>query len=97
MKATVSRIKINNVIFIRVDKGDKYFNVSHENVINYLKWMGFTELESQSLAITIMDRAYNEAINLEFFIMLANEFEEDDWSSDEDDNYDFVESLKQII
>lgn len=81
MKTTVSRIKINNVIFIRVDKGHKYFNVSHENVINYLKWMGFTELEAQSLAITIMDIAYNEAINLEFFIMLANEFEDDDWSN----------------
>lgn len=80
MKITVSRIKINNVIFIRVDKGDKYFNVSHDNVTNYLKWMGFTDLEAQSLAITIMDRAYNEAINLEFFIELANEFEDDDWS-----------------
>lgn len=87
MKATVSRIKINNVIFIRVDKGDKYFNVSHENVINYLNWIGFTDLESQSLAITIMDRAYNEAINLDFFIELANEFEDDDWSDNEYNNF----------
>lgn len=97
MKTTVSKIKINNVIFMRVDKGDKYYNVSHRDVYNHFVLVGYTFAEAEKLATEIMEMAYSQNVNLELFIMLANENDEDDWKSDDDDDYDFVELLKLIM